>query len=137
MANALSGQSLSAGYVGNIVALRDMVLGRFTVPGRTMEVLRGRDFTSDTLFAPLPESYSSLLDTVPGAALRCTSKTSRPKAASSSATPAAYASLPMKRPAAPGPSTLAKQPKISQPPKGRGQPFQRKPAGRGSRPGRY
>ena len=54
MANARSGQSLGAGYVGNIVALRNMVLGRFTVPGRTMEVLRGGDFTSDTLFAPLP-----------------------------------------------------------------------------------
>ena len=41
MANARTGQSLSAGYVGNIVNLRDAVLGRFTVPKRTQEILRG------------------------------------------------------------------------------------------------
>ena len=79
MANARTGQSLSAGYVGNLVNLRDAVLGRFTVPKRTQEILRGGDFTGDSLFAPLPESFSFLLDTVSGAELRCTSGSAQPK----------------------------------------------------------
>ena len=78
MANARAGQSLSAGYVGNILALRDVVLGRFSVPKRTKEFLRGGDFSGDTLFSPLPESFSSLLDTVSGAELRCSSGSARP-----------------------------------------------------------
>ena len=45
MANVSNTQSLAAAYVGNIVALRDVVLGRFTVPERTKEVLKGGDFT--------------------------------------------------------------------------------------------
>ena len=94
MANARTGQSLSAGYVGNMVALRDSVLGRFTVPKRTREILRGGDFTGDSLFAPLPESFSSLLDTVSGAELRCTSGSARPKPPPSSHVASAHSTVP-------------------------------------------
>ena len=134
MANARSGQSLSAGFVGNVVALRDVVLGRFTVPTRTEEVLRGGDFTGDSLFAPLPESFSSLLDTVPGAQLRCLSKSSRPKP--SVQTSSTAPTVPAKRPASSG-LPPAKLPRSSQAPRGRGQSFHRKPASRGSRAGRF
>ena len=107
-----------------------------SVPERTKEVLRGGDFTGDSLFSPLPESYSSLLDTVSGAELRCTSKSARSKPPPRAAAPAA-SSQPLKRPAASGPSHFVKQPRTSQAPRGRGQSFQRKPAGRGSRAGRF
>ena len=137
MANARSAQSLSAGYVGNIVALRDEVIGRFSVPPRTKEVLRGGDFTGDSLFAPLPESYSSLLDTVQGAELRCSSKKTKPKSAPPRApTVPAATHLPMKRPAMPAPYN-DKRPKYNNAPRGRGQSFQNKPAGRGSKTGRF
>ena len=141
MANARAGQSLSAGYVGNIVALRDTVLGRFTVPKRTMEILRGGDFTGNSLFAPLPESFSSLLDTVSGAELRCTSGSARPKppsvpVAAVPAAPAAAQSLKRHNPS--GSNPRSKFLKTSQALRGKGgSSFHKKPAGRGSRAGRY
>ena len=74
MANARCGQSLAAGYVGNVVALRDVVLDRFTTEPRTTNILRAGDFSGPSLFGPLPESIASLLDTPQGAKHRCCSK---------------------------------------------------------------
>ena len=140
MANSRCGQSLSAGYVGNVVALRDVVLDRFTTDERTTNVLRGGDFSGPSLFGPLPESFSALLDTPHGAAkLRCRSKPSASKpqnrraaaSASASANPT-VANLGVKRPGpsvAAGSDTKRFKPAATQP--GRGTPFPKKPAGRG------
>ena len=140
MANSRCGQSLSAGYVGNVVALRDVVLDRFTTDECTTNVLRGGDFSGPSLFGPLPESFSALLDTPHGAAkLRCRSKPSASKpqnrrnaaSASASANPT-VANLGVKRPGpsvAAGSDTKRFKPAATQP--GRGTPFPKKPAGRG------
>ena len=138
MANSHCGQSLAAGYVGNVVALRDVVLDRFTTKQRTTNVLRGGDFSGPSLFGPLPESFASLLDTPQGAGYRCRSKppASKPdrRTASSAAGPAAPAASTsgFKRPGSfvsVGSDTKRFKPAPSQP--GKGTPFPKKPAGRG------
>ena len=138
MANSRCGQSLAAGYVGNVVALRDVVLDRFTTEQRTTNVLRGGDFSGPSLFGPLPESFASLLDTPQGAGYRCRSKPSASKphrqTTSSAAGPAASAAPAsgFKRPAsfvAAGSAAKRYKPAPAQP--GKGSPFPKKPAGRG------
>ena len=134
MANARSGQSLGAGYVGNVVALRDVVLDRFRAEERTLNTLRGGDFTGPSLFGPLPESFASLLDTPQGSKLRCSSKASGSRAPSSRP-PAPVVPSPVsgfKRPGpSVGPSSGAKRPKPAAAQSGRNPPFPKKPAGRG------
>ena len=138
MAYSRCGQSLAAGYVGNVVALRDVVLDRFTTKQRTTNVLRGSDFSGPSLFGPLPESFASLLDTPQGAGYRCRSKPSASKphrqTTSSAAGPAASAAPAsgFKRPAsfvAAGSAAKRYKPAPAQP--GKGSPFPKKPAGRG------
>ena len=92
LANARLGQSLTAAYVGNTVALRDHVLDKFVVPTRTGETLRGGGFNTERLFGPLPESFATLLDAHHGSGLRC-----KLKPASSSTSSVASASLPTTR----------------------------------------
>ena len=138
MANSRCGQSLAAGYVGNVVALRDVVLDRFTTKQRTIYVLRGGDFSGPSLFGPLPESFASLLDTPQGAGFRCRSKppSSRPvkQPASSVAAPSAPVA-PVSGFKRPGSSVAsgydAKRFKTAPAQPSRGAPFPKKPAGRG------
>ena len=134
MANARSGQSLGAGYVGNVVALRDVVLDRFRAEERTLNTLRGGDFTGPSLFGPLPESFASLLDTPQGSKLRCSSKAPGSRAPPSRP-PAPVVPSPVsgfKRPGpSVGPSSGAKRPKPAAAQSGRNPPFPKKPAGRG------
>ena len=138
MANSRCGQSLAAGYVGNVVALRDTVLDRFTTEPRTTNVLRGGDFSGPSLFGPIPESFASLLDTPHGAKYRCRSKSS------ASRPPIRQPTTSVSAPAFPAPTSMgAKRPGFSVPAggsakrykptphSGRGAPFPRKPAGRG------
>ena len=138
MANSRCGQSLAAGYVGYVVALRDVVLDRFTTKQRTTNVLRGSDFSGPSLFGPLPESFASLLDTPQGAGYRCRSKPPAAKQVSQTASSAAGPAAPaapasgFKRPGsfvAAGSVAKRYKPAPSQP--GKGTPFPKKPAGRG------
>ena len=140
MASARTSQSLAAGYVGNVIALRDLVLDRFTTQPRTINVLRGGHFLGPSLFGPLPESFSALLDTPQGAKYRCSSVAPRSKAPARStpapaAAPAAVASVSGFKRSYPSVSN-AYDAKRSKPaaPSGRGAPFPggyKKPAGRG------
>ena len=138
MANSRCGQSLAAGYVGNVVALRDVVLDRFNTKQRTTNVLRGGDFSGPSLFGPLPESFASLLDTPQGAGYRCRSKPLASKSDRRTASSAAGIAAPaastsgFKHPGsfvAAGSHTKRYKPTPSQP--GKGAPFPKKPAGLG------
>ena len=138
MANSRCGQSLAAGYVGNVVALRDVVLDRFTTKQRTINVLRGGDFSGPSLFGPLPESFASLLDTPQGAGFRCRSKPPASKPVKQPASSVAASSLPaapvsgFKRPGSSVASGFdAKRFKTTTAQPGRGSSFPKKPAGRG------
>ena len=136
LANARLGQSLTAAYVGNTVALRDFVLNGFSVPGQTLDYLRGGDFGTKSLFGPLPEHFSTLLESSNRADLRCKSVFTRPSPAST--TPAATSSVSQKRPAPARGYPRAKRtpPPAPRPSRGRGKRFQRGPASRRSRLGR-
>ena len=130
-ANSRSGQALAAGYVCNVVALRDLVLSRFSTQQRTINILRGGDFTGPSLFGPLPESFSALLDAPQGAKFRCSTKSSSkaPQRTSVSAAPAVQ-----KRPVSAAPAPAAKRQKTAPPaapiPAKQGY-FHNKPANRG------
>ena len=137
LANARLGQSLTAAFVGNTVALRDHVLEKFVVPTRTGETLRGGCFTTERLFGHLPESFASLLDASHGGSFRCKLKSSssssqyfRPSAATTS--------RPAKRPGSSRGLPYAERASVPvAAPKGRGQPFRKTPASQKSRLGRY
>ena len=138
-AAARSLQSLTAAFVSNRVALRDVALDKFSAPTRTKDVLRGGDFSGPGLFSPVPESFGTLLESPQGASLRCKSKASasgkffpRPSGSSSS--------RPAKRPSsssAPPPKRFQAPAAPSAPAKAAPWNFQRKPAARGSRGGRF
>ena len=136
LANARLGQSLTAAYVGNTVALRDHVLSSFVVPPQTCEVLRGSDFGTDGLFGPLPESFVALLATQNGQGLRCTKKTAASSFGSqhlksSAASPSLADSLQSS-----GSLPSAASPSTTFPPKGRGGNYRRRSNYR-SKLGRY
>ena len=138
LANARLEQSLTAAYVGNIVALRDVVISKFVVPVRTLEMLRGGDFSTDMLFGPLPEHFANLLDASHGSLYRCKSKYAgaayAPQTPRSTSTP----SLAGKRPGSSRGLPRAKRTHapVTQAPRGRGLPFHRRSASRRSRFGR-
>ena len=69
MSNARCGQSLVAGYVGNVVALRDVVFDRFTSEQLKTNILDGGDFFLIFFFGSLPEAFVILLNTPQGAKL--------------------------------------------------------------------
>ena len=137
-ANARQQQSSSAAYVGNTLALRDSVLASFKVPPRTVEYLRGGDFACSSLFAPVPESFNSLLDSAHGYEFRCTSKSPEERTGSYGTPSAATSANYRKRPASGRgyPHPKRTPPPASKPPKGRGKPFPKGSAGRRSKPGR-
>ena len=143
LANTRLGQSLTAAFVGNAVALRDTVLDKFVVPSRTREVLRGGDFSTETLFGPLPESFKSLFTTQQGKDLRCTKKFAASSYGShfyKPATPSSQSSRfqPLKRSGSSSGLPPAKRPASSVPAsRGRGANFRRRPAGQRSKLGRY
>ena len=150
-ATARSQQSLSAAFVTGTIALREYVLHNFEVDSRTLMYLRGGDFATASLFGPLPEHFSTLLDSPHNGDLRCTSKSSGSSFASQSTSSFASTSFntpthrpatsmpPQKRTAAarglPNKSRRVSAP-VSRPPKGRGKPFRKGSAGRRSGPGR-
>ena len=152
-ANARSQQSLSAAFVTGTVALRDYVLNNFDVTPRTLVYLRGGDFATASLFGPLPEHFSTLLDSPHSGNLRCTSKSSGSSFSASSQAASSFTStsfntpahspatsyIPQKRTAAargyPN-KTRRTSATVSRPPKGRGKRFHRGSAGRRSGPGR-
>ena len=76
--NQRSGQSILAALVCNKVALRDVVLRRFSVPDTSRAILRGSDFKSDKLFGPLPESFRETLLHPMGNVYKCTSRNKPP-----------------------------------------------------------
>ena len=137
--HARSDQSLSAAYVGTTVALRDYVLNTFTVPPRSIDYLRGGDFSTKSLFGPIPEHFATLLDSAQGDMYRCTSYTGTSSATTTTSTRTSFAtSMPRKR-AAPSRRYHAPKrtpPPVSNPPRGRGRGFRRRSAGRRSRLGR-
>ena len=151
-ATARSQQSLSAAFVTGTVALREFVLNNFSVDNRTLEYLRGGDFATASLFGPLPEHFSALLDSPHSGDLRCTSKSSGTSFATSSqatsyastsfvnpANRPTTSSLPQKRAAAARghPSKIRRTAApVSKPPKGRGKRFLKGSLGRRSGPGR-
>ena len=81
--NQRSGQSILAALVCNKVALRDVVLRRFSVPDTSKAILRGSDFKSDKLFGPLPESFRETLLHPMGNIYKCTSRNKAAAIASS------------------------------------------------------
>ena len=93
--NQRSGQSILAALVCNKVALRDVVLRRFSVPDTSRALLRGSDFKSDKLFGPLPESFRETLLHPMGNVYKCKSRNSSPS--SSSKPPFAKSSFSRKR----------------------------------------
>ena len=151
-ANARSQQSLTAAFVTDTVALRDYVLNNFVVNERTLGYLRGGDFSTRSLFGPLPEHFSTLLDSPHNGELRCSSKSASftyatPTTAASSYASTSYnasvhrpstSSTAQKRSASSRGNPKAKRTSapVSRPPKGRGKRFQRGSAGRRSGPGR-
>ena len=138
LANARLQQSLTASYVGNTVALREYVLSSFEVPQRTQEYLRGGDFTTRSLFSPVPNSFISILDSAHGSEFRCTIKSSGSSYVATPKPAAPPRSVPRKRSgSARGyPRSKRSAPQASSASRGRGKRFLRGSAGRRSRPGR-
>lgn len=134
IANARQAQSITSAYVGNMVLLRDHILDKFVVPPRTRDILRGSDFSTESLFGPLPEHFATLLDTSHGSEYRCKSKWS-----GSTTKPTSSPAVPIKRPnhtgGLPRAKHVAPNPKAPRG-KGRTTPFHRGAAGRGSKSGR-
>ena len=158
LATARSQQSLSAAFVSNTIALRDYVLNVFEVPQRSLNYLRGGDFSTSSLFGPVPEHFATLLDTTHGSLYRCTYKTHAPPYSASSyantssastsqastsysapaSRPTSASSRPQKRPANPGTYPRAKKisPPTSNNSRGRTKRFPKGSASRRSRTGR-
>ena len=76
--NQRSGESILDALVCNRVALRDVVLRRFSVPDTSRALLRGSDFKSDSLFGPLPELFRETLLHPMGNVYKCTSRNKTP-----------------------------------------------------------
>lgn len=98
---------------------------------RTINILRGGDFTGPSLFGPLPESFSALLDAPQGAKYRCSSKSSGKTSTQRTSAPVSAAPAIQKRPISAAPA--AKRQKTAPPaatPAKQGY-FHNKPAGRG------
>ena len=72
--NQRSGQTQVATYVSNKLALRDVVLNRFSSQNTSRDILRGSSFLSHDLFGPLPESFSESLKSSSNKGLRFTRK---------------------------------------------------------------
>ena len=72
--NQRSGQAQLAAYVSNKLALRDVVLDKFSSQNTSRDILRGSSFLSHNLFGPLPESFSESLKSSTNRELRFTRK---------------------------------------------------------------
>lgn len=72
--NQRSGQTQLATYVSNKLALRDVVLNRFSSQNTSRDILRGSTFLSHNLFGTLPESFSESLKSSTSKELRFTRK---------------------------------------------------------------
>ena len=101
-------QSSMTAFVSNRAALRDFVLKDFSVQLCTLEILRGSDFKSSSLFGPLPASFRASLQSAHGNALRC--KPKRKSNFPSYVTSRSTFAAPVKRPysstaSAPAPAT--------------------------------
>lgn len=136
MANARSGQSLAAGYVCDVIALRDVVLDGFVIKEkRTTNILRGGDFSGPSLFGPLPETFVALLDGPQGAKHRASCKTNvprvQPRPAPAAPAPPVASVSGYKRPNPSGARAVDYKRSKPAAPAGRGAPFPRTPAGRG------
>lgn len=68
--NQRSGQAQIGSFIANKVALRDLILNKFSTPSISRNILRGSSFLSDKLFGNLPESYKTSLKQS-GNNLRC------------------------------------------------------------------
>ena len=80
--NQRSGQSQLAAYVANKLALRDVVLGKFSCQNASRNILCGSSFLSPNLFGPLPESFKNSLKLSTSAELRFTLKTGNSRSGS-------------------------------------------------------
>ena len=72
--NQRSGQTQIATYVSNKLALRDVVLNKFTSQNTSRNILRGSTFLSPNLFGGLPESFKNSLKLQSNKELRFTKK---------------------------------------------------------------
>ena len=91
-----SGQSQLAAFVTNKLALRDVVLGKFTCQPTSKHILRGSSFLSPNLFGPLPESFKTSLQHNSETNLRLVQKSA---STTSTTSTTKTASQPRKRPA--------------------------------------
>ena len=72
--NQRSGQAQLAAYVSNKLALRDVVLNKYSSQNTSRDILRGSSFLSHNHFGPLPEFFSESLKSSTNRELRFTRK---------------------------------------------------------------
>ena len=81
-------QCISAAFVANRVALREIELDKFDAHENSREVLRGSSFASKELFGPLPDSLKNKLSAQNGERFMFTPKlTSQPQTKRQSSAP--------------------------------------------------